>query len=104
VPRSGADDEELRNAVKPLPEMHDVSVAKDSEKLPIMAEANAEDSRFAPECAFCPPHRFGDSTGVRAFECALSSLTCSFDHGLRCTVVFFVGTNNLLDARLAEET
>ena len=36
------------------------------------------------------------ATDVRAFECALSSLTSSFDHGLRCAVVFFVGTNNLL--------
>ena len=37
------------------------------------------------------------ATGVRAFECALSSLTSSFDQGLRCAVVFFVGTNNLPD-------
>jgi hypothetical protein len=35
------------------------------------------------------------ATGVRAFECALSSLTSSFDQGLPCVVVFFVGTNNL---------
>jgi hypothetical protein len=28
----------------------------------------------------------------------LSSLTSSFDHGLRCAVVFFAGTNNLLRA------
>jgi hypothetical protein len=40
------------------------------------------------------------ATGVRAFEWALSSLTSSFDQGLRCTVVFFVGTNNLLNASL----
>jgi hypothetical protein len=38
------------------------------------------------------------ATGVRAFECALSSLTSSFDHGLRCAVVFFVATNNLPNA------
>jgi hypothetical protein len=37
------------------------------------------------------------ATGVRAFECALSSLTSSFDQGLRCAVVFFVGTNSLPD-------
>jgi hypothetical protein len=38
------------------------------------------------------------ATGVRAFECALSSLTSSFDQGLRCAVVFFVATNNLRNA------
>jgi hypothetical protein len=38
------------------------------------------------------------ATGVRALECALSSLTSSFDHGLRCTVVFFIGTYNLSNA------
>ena len=38
----------------------EVSVATDSEKLPIVAEANAKDSRFAPESAFCPLHRLGD--------------------------------------------
>jgi hypothetical protein len=32
------------------------------------------------------------ATGVRAFECVLSSLTSSFDQGLRCAVVFFVAT------------
>ena len=42
------------------------------------------------------------ATGVRAFECALSSLTSSFDHGLRCAVVFFAGTNNLLKACLGK--
>jgi hypothetical protein len=44
------------------------------------------------------------ATGVRAFECALSSLTCSFDHGLRCAGAFFVGMNNLLNAHWLEET
>jgi hypothetical protein len=43
------------------------------------------------------------ATGVRAFEWALSALTSSFDQGLRRTVVFFVGTNNLLNASLSEE-
>jgi hypothetical protein len=38
------------------------------------------------------------ATGVRAFECDLSSFTSSFDHGVRCAVFFFVGTNNLLNA------
>jgi hypothetical protein len=30
------------------------------ENLAIVAEANAENSRFAPERALCPLHRFGD--------------------------------------------
>jgi hypothetical protein len=38
----------------------EVSVATAFEKLPIVAEANAEDSRFPSESAFCPLHRFGD--------------------------------------------
>jgi hypothetical protein len=66
-----------------------------------VAEADTKDSRFPSEGAFC---RFMAlaifATGVRAFEWALSSLTSSFDQGLRCTVVFFVGTNNLLNASL----
>src|ERR1700735_53050 len=36
------------------------SVATACEKLPIVAEANAENSRFAPERAFGPLHRFGN--------------------------------------------
>jgi hypothetical protein len=43
------------------------------------------------------------ATGVRAFECDLSSFTSSFDQGLRCAVVFFVGTNNLLNALVSDE-
>jgi hypothetical protein len=43
------------------------------------------------------------ATGVRAFECDLSSFTSSFDQGLRCAVVFFVGTNNLLNAFVTDE-
>jgi hypothetical protein len=38
------------------------------------------------------------ATGVRAFECDLSSFTSSFDQGLRCAVFVFVGKNNLLNA------
>ena len=35
------------------------------------------------------------ATGVRAFECDLSSFTSSVDPGVRGDVVFFVATNNL---------
>ena len=77
----------------------EVSVATASEKLPIMAEADTRIPAFrlrAPSVRFIALAMF--ATGVRAFECALSSLTSSFDQGLRCAVVFFVATNNLPNA------
>jgi hypothetical protein len=43
------------------------------------------------------------ATGVRAFECDLSSFTSSFDQRLRCAVAFFVGTNNLLNTLVSDE-
>jgi hypothetical protein len=46
---------------KPWPKVADRGwVATASEKLPIVAQANTENSRFTPESAFCPLHRFGD--------------------------------------------
>jgi hypothetical protein len=35
-------------------------ISTDLRSLPIVAEANTENSRFAPESAFRPLHRFGD--------------------------------------------
>ena len=43
------------------------------------------------------------ATGVRAFECALSSLTSSFDQGLPGAVVFFVGATISLMPCSSEE-
>ena len=43
----------------------EVSVATASEKLPIVAEANFENSCFPSESAFCPLHRFWDGCSAR---------------------------------------
>jgi hypothetical protein len=62
--RAGADDEELRqtplSSDRDRKALVDVSIANASENLPIVSEANTENSRFAPERAFGPLHRFGD--------------------------------------------
>jgi hypothetical protein len=75
------------------------SVATAFEKLTIVAEADTRIPALrlsAPSVRFIALAIF--ATGVRAFECVLSSLTSSLDHGLRCDVVFLVGTNNLPNA------
>src|ERR1700733_15119656 len=42
------------------------------------------------------------ATGVRAFECALRSLTCSFDHGLFHHRSIAASLGDLVGARLEE--
>jgi hypothetical protein len=85
---------------KPWPKIADRgSVATASEKLPIGAEANTENSRIAPERTFCPLLRFGD---LRDW-CSSSRMRFVFldvffrpRTAMHCR--FFVGTYNLPNA------